>query len=75
MVATSAAASAPASWRDLYVDAFLELNLNNIPQRIAEAEHAIQLRLSTLRSGDTEEARAIEEAMRNLAMLYRNMAA
>jgi hypothetical protein len=71
----ASAASALSSWRDLYVDAFLELNLNNVPQRIAEAERAIQLRLSTLRPGDTDEATAIEEAMRNLAMLYRNMAA
>jgi hypothetical protein len=62
-------------WSDLYVDAFLELNLNLVPERIARAEEAIMLRLTTLRPDDMKESKAISDAMRNLAMLRRGIAA
>lgn len=69
------AQSETSVWSDLYVDAFLELNLNLVPERIAKAEKAIMLRLTTLRPDEMTESKAISDAMRNLAMLRRGVAA
>jgi hypothetical protein len=62
-------------WSDLYVDAFLELNMNLIPEKIVKAEEAIMLRLTTLHPEEAQESKAIADALRNLGMLRRGIAA
>jgi len=60
------------SWQELYETALLELHLEALPQRIGEAEKAIQQRIAELRRNDSssaEECHALDDALRMLRFL------
>lgn len=59
-------------WQELYQSAVLELRIEDLPQRIAAAENAIQKRIIELRSDDSgaaEERLALDDALRMLRFL------
>ncbi|MHB8215745.1 MAG: hypothetical protein ACYDDS_06655 [Candidatus Sulfotelmatobacter sp.] len=59
-------------WQDLYVAAVLETNRSKLPQLIAEAQAAIQARVSELSNdhmGTPEERMAIDSALGGLRIL------
>jgi hypothetical protein len=59
-------------WQELYRSAVLELQLEDLPQRISAAENAIQRRITELRSDDSgaaEEYIACDDALRMLRFL------
>jgi hypothetical protein len=60
------------TWRELYQDALLELRPEELRQRIAEAERAIQgriLELSQAGSSSVEESHELDDALRGLRVL------
>jgi precorrin-2 methylase len=62
----------PESWRDLYTAALFETDRERIPERIADAEHAIVARARELFSAgnDTiEEDQALDDALYALRAL------
>jgi hypothetical protein len=60
-------------WADLYRAGLLEVDRSKLPDRIAQAEKAIQDRLSQLGSAvdHREERQALLDALRNLEVLRR----
>lgn len=67
--------SAIFKWEKPYLRAFLETNSSSLPRRIADAENAISLRTTELRtsSGAELEWQAIEDAMSGLSILKREV--
>jgi hypothetical protein len=64
--------NAKYGWQELYQSAVLELRIEDLPQRIAAAENAIQQRITELRSDDSgaaEEHLALDDALRMLRFL------
>jgi hypothetical protein len=59
-------------WQELYRAALLELRMEDLSERIEEAEKAIQQRIAELRSDDSgteEECHALDDALRMLRAL------
>jgi hypothetical protein len=66
------------SWQGIYATALLETDWVKIDGRIQEAENAIRVRLhdfSTNHGGTPEENHAIEDALRGLNILRKEVAA
>ena len=61
------------NWTDLYRAGLLEIDRSKLPDRIAEAEKAIQDRLWQLGSAteQREERQALLDALRNLEVIRR----
>ena len=60
------------AWRELYRAALVELQPEELRQRIADAEKAIQQRIAELRRNDSdpgEELRELDDALRGLRIL------
>jgi hypothetical protein len=62
------------SWQELVVQAFLEPHAENVPQKIAVAEHAISRRLLDPAPFEAEERLALGEALLALRKLLRDLA-
>jgi hypothetical protein len=69
----SDAASSRSTWQEPYARAILEPDNTKVPERIAEARHAIRDRaeelLSDHRVWSDDERRALNNALRNLRLL------
>lgn len=63
-----------SAWQQLYRVALLELRPEELPQRIEEAEAAIQRKIVELRGDDSssrEELQALDDALRSMRALAR----
>ncbi len=69
----SDSASSRSIWQELYTRAILEPSRTKVPERIAEARHAIRVRgeeiLAGSRVSSDDERRALDNALRNLRLL------
>jgi hypothetical protein len=62
-------------WEEPYLQAFLETNPLNLAHRVADAERAISLRTTELRTSSSAELewQAIEDAVHGLSILKREI--
>lgn len=59
-------------WTQLYHAALLELDPTKLPERIKVAQQAVEARISlVIRQPNSQELRALEDALRNLRSLGR----
>ena len=69
------ASEAPKDWIELYRSALMELDRGQLPEKIEAARQAIEARINQLplQKDHVEEHRELEDALRNLRSLKRQI--